>query len=624
MKSCIFSLMSVMALTFLSVSCSSEKGGGAAAEAGPVAVVPKPNSITAGSGAFTLKNGTAIGYGEGLDEYASYLQNVLHRSTDLKIGLSKSAGSGDIRLAIDTAECNVPEGYSLKVASSGVKISAHDKGGIWYGIQTLLQLFPSEIYSESEVDGVDWCAPAVEIDDAPAQPYRGMLLDVARYFHSVEFVKKYIDMMSMYKLNELQLHLVDDSGWRIEIKKYPRLTEQGAWAGNEPYRLGGFYSQEEMKDIIEYAAFRNVDIIPEIEFPAHLMSAVVAYPWLSCKGEQLELQTQHFISPDIICVGNPDAIQFLKDVVSEVADLFPSKYFNIGGDEAVYTRWEECPKCQALMKKEGLTDVSQLQGYLTNVMADFLKQKGKTAVGWDEFIRRGKVNNPVVALFWHNPSDTTVLGGTPHKGILVCNTYNYFDFPECDTPGEVQAADWRPPITIEKTYSLDVRDYADNSAIIGVEGCLWSDQFIHGTNLQEIKPLNENRSEYYVEYLTFPRLLALSEIGWTEKANRNFDDFSSRLYYQYAKLDAKGCNYRVPVPVIESVENVSDGKVKVTLKSTIEGAQIHYRTDGLYPDHHSPLYTEPIVIGSLDSLRAANFMSDTHFSLPTFVKPEQE
>lgn len=230
-----------------------------------------------------------------------------------------------------------------------------DKGGVFYGIQTLLQLFPAEIYSSQRQKGVDWTAPAVSVFDAPERPWRGMMLDVARYFFDKEFVKKYIDMMAMYKLNKLQFHLIDDSGWRLEIKKYPRLTEIGAWAGPDTHRLGGYYTQEDIKELIAYGQLRNVEIIPEIEFPAHMLSAVAAYPWLSCTGLQHEVPVQHFISRDLLCVGKESSYQFLSDVLDETVSLFPSHYINIGGDEAVYDRWKECPKCQEVMKREGLT-----------------------------------------------------------------------------------------------------------------------------------------------------------------------------------------------------------------------------------------------------------------------------
>ena len=245
-----------------------------------------------------------------------------------------------------------------------------------------------------------------------------MMLDVSRYFYDKEFVKKYIDMMAMYKLNKLQFHLIDDSGWRLEIKKYPRLTEVGAWAGPDHNRLGGFYTQEDIKELIAYGQVRNVEIIPEIEFPAHILSAVVAYPWL--------------------CVGKESSLQFLRDVLDETVRLFPSSYINIGGDEAVYTRWEECPDCQKVMKREGLKKASELQGYLTNVVAEMMKEKNRTVVGWEEIFLRGDVKTPVVGLIWHNVRDTLLATQRGHKAILTRHAH-VFRLPRKPYPGRSES-----------------------------------------------------------------------------------------------------------------------------------------------------------------------------------------
>lgn len=624
------------------------------AAGGSVGIVPKPLEMKCGTGSFELNEKTVIGYGDGQEEYALYLKDVFDASTGFDIRVVSSVRKADIRIMVDSVACPLAESYSLEVGKSRISLTAGDRAGVWYGIQTLLQLFPSSIYSDTAVREI-WTAPVVSIYDAPQRPWRGMMLDVARYFFDASFVKKYIDMMSMYKLNKLQLHLIDDSGWRLEIKKYPRLTQVGAFAGDNSSRLGGYYTQEEIRDIVKYASFRNVEVIPEIEFPAHILSAVVAYPWLSCTGEQHELPVQHFISRDLLCAGNPKSMEFLRDVLAETVSLFPSEYVNIGGDEAVYDRWKECPKCQALIRREGLSDVSELQGYLTNVVSDMLRAEGKTAVGWEEIILRGEVRNPVVSLFWHSVNDTASLAGTPHKGVVTPATHTYFDFPESATPGEVKAAKWMPYISLEKCYSLPVDDYSSSSSVIGVQGCLWSDQFIHGTVLQEIPLLDENRSENYAEYMTFPRLLALSEVAWTSKGARNFEDFKDRLSAQFPKLDRKHCNYRVPEPEIVSVSGPTSGHglssssnsgsgrtsghglssssssgsgsdfgggVVVELASGVVGSVIRYTTDGQYPNPHSALYYGPITVSKIEDLRASTFVTSRHFSLPTYPAPD--
>ncbi len=585
-------------------------------------LIPKPIRMEQTSGCFQLTAKSTISYDATLRDQAEYLQQVLNQSTGWELALKEDARKATIHLSLNSEARIQPEGYLLSVTPKGVTIEGKDKGGIFYGIQTLLQLFPPEIYSDKRQRNIAWTAPAVSIYDAPNRPWRGMMLDVARYFYDKEFVKKYIDMMAMYKLNKLQLHLIDDSGWRLEIKKYPRLTEVGAWAGTDQHRLGGFYTQEEIKEMIAYGAVRNVEIIPEIEFPAHILSAIVAYPWLSCTGLQHEVPTQHFISKDLLCAGKESSIQFLRDVLEETVELFPSSYINIGGDEANYTRWESCPYCQAVIKREGLKEASELQGYLTNIVAEMMKGKNRTVVGWEEILMRGEVRTPVVGVFWHNVADTILATRTGHKAILTPATHMYFDFPESQTPGEVKAATWMPPISLEKCYGMEVNDYSPESTVIGVQGCFWSDQFIHGTILQEIDYLNENRSENYAEYFTFPRLLALSEIAWTARSARNYPDFCQRLSSHFPRLDFKNCHYRVPEPRIEQMESTPDGTLKFTLSTPVAGAQIHYTTDGSYPSVHSPLYTGPVEVIDKSDFHAITVVNPRHYSLPIYFAPD--
>ena len=586
------------------------------------AIVPAPAKMTTGSGSFVLTPKTSIGYSDDAAKpYAEYLRDVLEPSTGWELAVRR--GAATVSLAIDPKKVAKAEGYLLDVTPKGVTVTGADAGGLFYGIQSFLQLLPPQVYSDRRVKGVEWSAPCVSVSDAPERPWRGMMLDVARYFHDKDYVKHYIDMMAMYKLNKLQLHLIDDSGWRLEIKKYPRLTEVGAYAGPEKDKLGGYYTQDDIRELIDYAALRNVEIIPEIEFPAHILSAIVAYPWLGCTGLQHELPRQHFISRDLICVGKESSLQFLADVLEETVELFPSKYINIGGDEAVYDRWKECPDCQALMKREGLTDASQLQGWLTNVVAKMMAEKDRTVIGWEEIITRGKVDTPVVALIWHDVNDSTLAVPDGHKAILTPATHMYLDFPESSTPGEIKAAGWMPPISLEKAYSMPVNDWSDSSTVLGVQGCLWSDQFIHGTVLQELPQLNENRSENYVDYLTFPRLLAVSEVAWGKESDRDFADFSRRVGNHYARLDAKGATYRIPEPTVVSLDEAPDGEATFVLEASVPGSEIRYTTDGSYPTVHSPLYTGGAVTApSRQDFHAVTVVDGKRLSLPVYYAPD--
>ena len=587
----------------------------------PVSIVPKPLHLEQTEEQFVLKSGMTIACEEGLKEQAEYLSQMLRQATGWEIKVRPDSRKGNIVLVLDTVANKHSEGYSLSVDKKSIRISGADEAGVFYGLQTLLQLLPEEVYRNRLADQMKWTVPGVQIVDYPKRPWRGMMLDVARYFYDKEFVKKFIDMMAMYKLNKLQFHLIDDSGWRLEIKKYPRLTEVGAWAGPDSRRLGGYYTQDDIREILEYARLRQVEVIPEIEFPAHMLSAVVAYPWLGCTGKQHEVPDQHFISRDLLCVGKESSYQFLKDVLDETVALFPSQYINIGGDEAVYTNWEQCPRCQEVMKREGLSKASELQGYLTNVVADMMKKKNRTVIGWEEIIQRGKLNEQVVALMWHNVGDTIQATRTGHKAILTPATHLYFDFPESRTPGEVKAATWMPPISLEKCYGMEVNDYSPSSTVMGVQGCFWSDQFIHGTVLQEITPLNENRSEQYAEYLIFPRMLALAELAWLPKAERKYADFAERMTLQYAKLDAKGCNYRVPEPKILSMTQEGDS-LCFTLAPTVAGAPIRYTTDGSYPTIHSAVYNGPLRVKNKSDFHAMTVVNDRHYSLPIYFAPD--
>ena len=587
----------------------------------PVSIVPKPLHLEQTEEQFVLKSGMTIACEEGLKEQAEYLSQMLRQATGWEIKVRPDSRKGNIVLVLDTVANKHSEGYSLSVDKKSIRISGADEAGVFYGLQTLLQLLPEEVYRNRLAGQIKWVVPGVQIVDHPERPWRGMMLDVARYFYDKEFVKKFIDMMAMYKLNKLQFHLIDDSGWRLEIKKYLRLTEVGAWAGPDSRRLGGYYTQDDIREILEYARLRQVEVIPEIEFPAHMLSAVVAYPWLGCTGKQHEVPDQHFISRDLLCVGKESSYQFLKDVLDETVALFPSQYINIGGDEAVYTNWEQCPRCQEVMKREGLSKASELQGYLTNVVADMMKKKNRTVIGWEEIIQRGKLNEQVVALMWHNVGDTIQATRTGHKAILTPATHLYFDFPESRTPGEVKAATWMPPISLEKCYGMVVNDYSPSSTVMGVQGCFWSDQFIHGTVLQEITPLNENRSEQYAEYLIFPRMLALAELAWLPKAERKYADFAERMTLQYAKLDAKGCNYRVPEPKIQSMTQEGDS-LCFTLTPTVADAPIRYTTNGSYPTIHSAVYNGPVRVKNKADFHAMTVVDNRHFSLPIYFAPD--
>lgn len=586
-------------------------------------ILPLPQNITQQQGHYSITQRTVVSCHPTLQPQAEWLIDRLGQSTGWDLTLRADAPrKGGISLRIDTVAVTAAEGYRLTVTSKGVDITAHDAAGAFYGLQSFLQLLPAQVMSPMRQKGTAWDVPCTTVIDAPAHPYRGYMLDVGRRYYDLSFLKKCVDWMSTYKLNKLQLHLIDDSGWRLEIKKYPRLTSVGAWAGKDEKRIGGYYTQEDMRELVAYAKVRGVEVIPEIEFPAHIQSAIAAYPWLSCRGKQLEVPTQHFISEDILCIGKDSVMQFLRDVLDETMDIFPSKYINIGGDEAIYKRWEECPRCQALMKREGLSKVGELQGYLTNVVNDYVSKRGRTVVGWEEVMMRGKVNHPLVSMLWHDPADTVKVREAGLQAVVASSEYAYFDFPESNTPGEVYAAVWLPPYGFERTYSLPLDDYHEGGTTLGAQGCMWSDRFIIGPELHEFVPINENRAQQYVEYLTFPRLLALSEVAWTQRAKRSFSGFFQRMAGNLPRLDAMGCNYRVPEPRLKSERQLPDGSWEMTLECPAEGATMRYTTDGTYPTPHSAVCREgeKVHVKQRTDLRAITVVTPTHYSLPLILK----
>ncbi|MGL4519713.1 MAG: beta-N-acetylhexosaminidase [Phocaeicola sp.] len=582
-----------------------------------VHIIPKPSKVelTNGKG-FTINAQTKIVYAPEFKEQAELLASFIYAPTAMKLSVSEGekASANSIHFVLDSQIEN-KEGYTVDVTNKGVIIKGKSAAGAFYGIQTLLQLLPPQVESDRLL-AVNLTLPAISISDAPTFEWRGAMLDVARYFFHKEFILQYIDMMAMYKLNALHLHLIDDSGWRLEIKKYPLLTEIGAFGGTGENRTGGFYTQDDIREIVAYATARGVDVIPEFAFPAHFMSAVAAYPWLSCREESVKVQTQHYISKDLLCAGKESSIQFLNDVIDEVCQLFPSKYLHIGGDEAVYDYWSACPHCQKVMEKEGLNKSEELQSYLTNVVAKKAATYGRTVVGWDEILERGKVNEQVVSMIWRNMKNLDHVFNLGHKAILCPANTLYFDFPESGDPSEIKAATWLPPISVEKCYNFETAAFEGNSAIVGLQVAMWSDQFIHGTILQELALLDENRSERYIEYLMLPRMLAFGELAWTKSSDRNFTDFSNRLLKHYARLDYAGYTYRIPTPEVKQ-EKVADGYL-ITASTPIEGTTVHYTTNGERPSPYDKLYTEPVKVAQLSDFRAVAARTKSHHSVPSY------
>ena len=589
-------------------------------------IIPKPRNYNANGDVFQLTSDVNIIYSDELKAMAEFLGESLSPATGwyFTIEKSKPAANNSISILIDNSENIEKEGYQISVTKNLVEIIGADPAGIFNGIQTMLQMLPVEIYNKQRQKNVDWKIEGAEIADAPLYPWRGIMLDASRYFYDKDYVLHLIDMMGMYKMNVLHLHLIDDAGWRLEIKKYPKLTSVGAWRGIGHERTGGYYTQEDIKEIVAYAALRNIDVIPEIEIPAHTLAAIAAYPWLSCSEEQQIVQKQHSISRELYCVGKESTFEFLEDVFKETFELFPSKYIHIGGDEAHYDRWRECEHCQALKAKLGLESEKELQVYFTKRVQKMVAKYGKTIVGWDEIIERG-LDDKAVGMVWHKPEKAISGTKAGHDVVMALTGHCYFDVAESGIPGEVKAATWLKPISLEKVYSFNPMiegiEEKYRSQILGGHATLWSDQFIHGTILQEIAPLNENRSEKYFDYLTFPRMAALAEVCWTPTELQSWDDFEIRMSTHYNRLDEAVYGYRVPQPKLIS-KNEVDGGFEIILENVINNAEIRYSTDGIPANVYSEIYTNPVIVKKLNQFQAITVVNRHQYSLPLYF-PEK-
>ena len=531
--------ISLIALCVFMVSCKSQP-------ASVPVIIPKPVHLEQGKGSFILRPSAEIKYtgGEWASNEASFLAELLRPATGFPLVI-KEGTDGAINLVIDTAIVMNPEGYILNVSKRKVTVTGKTPAGLSRGFQTIRQLFPPEIESDSVVSGVKWTMPCVLVIDYPRFAWRGMHLDVSRHFLEVDFIKRYIDIIAMHKMNVFHWHLVDDQGWRMEIKKYPRLTEVGAWRVDreempwnsrlpqqpgEKATYGGFYTREEMREIVAYAAERHINVVPEIEMPAHVGAALAAYPEYSCTGGPFTVPPGSvWPITDIYCAGKEETFSFLEDILTEVMEIFPSPYIHIGGDEADKTEWKKCPDCQARIRKEGLKDEAELQSYFVKRMEKFLSSKGRRLIGWDEILEGGLAPGAAV-MSWRGFEGGIEAARAGHDVVMTPVSHTYFNLYQADPATEPLA--YRGMITLEKVYSFEpvpeglTEDEAKH--IIGAQACLWTEMVQDGKT---------------AEYMILPRLTALSEVLWSAPESRNWDDFILRLPVMMARFDIMGLNY---------------------------------------------------------------------------------
>ncbi|MCX7044261.1 MAG: beta-N-acetylhexosaminidase [Candidatus Sumerlaeota bacterium] len=520
--------------------------------AGPaVSILPKPLSLTRGQGVFTLSKNTIIVTDDTAKGTGAHLAAMLRPATGLplKVKTGQDTARNCIALSVDAALAKLgDEGYSLEVTPEKVTIRAPKTAGVFYGCQTLRQLLPPQIFSAQKASGVAWTIPAVKIEDSPRFGWRGAMLDVSRHFFPKEFILRFLDVMALHKLNRFHWHLTDDQGWRIEIKKYPKLTEVGAWRKetlvghlrdynkkpeseykNDGKRHGGFYSQDDIREIVRYAAERNITIVPEIEMPGHAQAAIAAYPELGVSGKPLPVRTFWGIDPNIF---NPEekTILFLQDVLTEVLELFPGQFIHIGGDEAVKDQWKKSEKVQARIKALGLKDEHEMQSYFIQRMDKFLASKGRRLIGWDEILEGGLAPGATV-MSWRGEKGGITAAKSGHDVVMAPNTYTYFDYYQtADTKNEPLAIGGNLPLEKVYGYNPIPKDLGQEEIkhVLGTQGQIWTEYIADGKN---------------AEYMTFPRLTALAEVAWTPQETRSYPDFQERLQAHLKRLNALSVNY---------------------------------------------------------------------------------
>lgn len=556
-------------------------------------IIPAPASLTQNDGTFKLTKNTKIYTAEPNLKVAEFFAAKLKASTGYSIEVSSQEARNGILLLLDpNLATGNDEGYTLDVTPPGITIKAKTQQGLFYGMQTLMQLLPAEIESSKVVDDVEWNIPAVSIKDEPRFKYRGMLLDPCRHFISVENIKKQLDVLALFKINRVHWHLTDDQAWRIEIKKYPKLTEVGSTRTEKDGTvINGYYTQEEIKEVVKYAADRFITIVPEIEMPGHELAAICAYPELSCTGEQVASPRLLWGVEDIVlCAGKEETFRFLEDVIAEVVPLFPGEYFHIGGDECPKIYWENCPLCQKRIKEEGLkgdrnhSPEARLQSYFIQRMEKVLEKYGKKIIGWDEILEGGLAESATV-MSWRGEQGGIAAANMNHNVIMTPGSNGmYIDQYQGDPKIEPVSIGGYDPI--ERVYAYDpvpdslVKAQKENF-VLGVQCNVWA-EYLYTNELRE--------------YRTYPRILALSEIAWTPVGRKDYKDFERRLDNALVRLDKHNINYYIPQP---EQPNGSCNFVAFTDSVNMEfkttrPVKMVYTTDGSEPDDNSTVYTQPI------------------------------
>ncbi len=593
-----------LALIFAIVPCFSQSN--------TPAIIPEPVSIVQKQGVFTLQDNISISIpadDKDVAKVAGYLSQAIAASTGYKSNIQDNDNAGQIQFITASTRDNElgNEGYKLVVSSETATLTANTAAGLFYGVQSFLQLLPKEITSRSVVKNVSWTMPCVEIRDYPRFGWRGLMFDVSRHFFTKEEVKEFIDDMVKYKFNLLHMHLTDDQGWRIEIKSLPKLTTVGAWnvkktgtfntfsppSPDEPRNYGGFYTHDDIKEIIQYAKDRFINILPEVDIPGHSLAAIASYPELSCtpgadkykvnSGEPFMVWPAggHFygLVDNTLCPANEKVYEFLDKVFTEIAQLFPFEYIHMGGDETARNFWEKSDAIKALMKKENLKNLDEVQSYFVKRVEKIIESKGKKMIGWDEILQGGLAPNAAV-MSWRGIKGGIEAAKQKHEVVMSPTTFAYLDYMQGDAAME-------PPVyatlRLSKAYEFEpVPEGVDAAYIKGGQANLWTEQIYNTRHLQ---------------YMLWPRAFAIAESVWSPKSKKNWNHFVNRVEKQFERFDIAEIKYSPAMydPII-TVQKDEKNLPVVEMKTEVSGLSVYYSFDNSFPDKFYPKYTQPVSV----------------------------
>ncbi|MBD0835566.1 family 20 glycosylhydrolase [Aestuariibaculum suncheonense] len=579
-----------------------------------IQIIPKPLALQVNQGGFQFNSNTQFVVED--ESQKAALEDLINKFKTAAGFTSEIVNETPSKNYVQfVTDANLKqEAYNLEVNSNGITIKSNGTAGFVYGVETLRQLLPTSIESNTIANNEEWVIPNVSIKDEPRFKYRGLMLDLSRHFFDSEYIKQTIDRLAMHKMNVLHLHLVDDQGWRIEIKQYPKLTEIGAWRVDQEDKFwhnrdknphgvkgtyGGFLTQEELKDIVAYAASKNIEVIPEIEMPAHVSSAIASYPELACFNQEIGVPSGGLWPiTDIYCAGKDSTFEFLENVLDEVMTIFPSKYIHIGGDEATKTNWKICPHCKKRVKEEGLKDVDELQSYFVKRMEKYINSKGKQLIGWDEIIEGGLAPEATV-MSWRGVKPGIEAAKQGHDVIMTPTSHCYFDYYQ--GPQEYEPTAFTAYTPLSKVYQFDpIADEMtpeDAKHVLGGQANLWA----------EYLPTNDQS-----EYMIFPRLAAMSEALWSPKDSRNWEDFSRRLEMMFERYEDLDINYAKSAYILRpaySFDSINKA-VNLSLKNEFPNPDIRYVLGDVDLNQHAQKYTGTFQVKETTILKASLFKDE--------------